>query len=61
VKVYKVLVGKRKKKEHLEHFYLGRKVIKREMGWEDMDWFHVAQDKDMWQAVVNTVLNVLVL
>jgi len=28
-----------------------------EMGWEDVDWIHMAQDKDQWLAVVNTVMN----
>jgi hypothetical protein len=29
----------------------------REMGWECVDWIHLAQDWDQWQALVNTVLN----
>jgi hypothetical protein len=24
---------------------------------EGMDWVHLAQDRDKWQAVVNTVMN----
>jgi hypothetical protein len=24
----------------------------REMGWEGMDWMHLAQDRDQWRAVV---------
>jgi hypothetical protein len=31
------------------------------MGWKDVDKYLVAQDKEMWQSVVNTVLNVRVL
>jgi hypothetical protein len=27
------------------------------MGWECVDWMHLAQDRDQWQAVVNTVMN----
>jgi hypothetical protein len=29
----------------------------REMGWEDMYWIDVAQDRDQWRALVNTVMN----
>jgi hypothetical protein len=27
----------------------------REIGWGDVDWIHVAEDRDQWRAVVNTV------
>jgi hypothetical protein len=30
------------------------------VGWEAGDWIHVAQDRDQWQALVNTVLNLWV-
>jgi hypothetical protein len=30
----------------------------REIGWEGVDWMHLAQDRDQWRAVVNTVMNV---
>jgi hypothetical protein len=29
----------------------------RERGWEGVDWIHLAQDRDQWSAVVNTVMN----
>jgi hypothetical protein len=29
-------------------------------GWEGVDWIHLAQDRDQWQALVNTVMNLLV-
>jgi hypothetical protein len=29
----------------------------RELGWGGMDWIHLAQDKDHWRALVNTVMN----
>jgi hypothetical protein len=32
----------------------------REIGWEVVDWMHLAQDKDQWWAVVITVMNLLV-
>jgi hypothetical protein len=28
---------------------------------EDVDWFHVAQDADQWQALVNTVMDMAVI
>jgi hypothetical protein len=31
-----------------------------EIGWEGVDWIFVAQDKDQWRAVVNTVMNLRV-
>jgi hypothetical protein len=27
------------------------------IGWEDMDWFYLAQDRGHWRAPVNTVMN----
>jgi hypothetical protein len=36
------------------------KMDLREVGWEDVDWMHVAQDRDQWWALVNTVMNLRV-
>jgi hypothetical protein len=30
------------------------------MGWYGMDWIDVAQDRDRWRALVNTVMNLRV-
>jgi hypothetical protein len=30
------------------------------IGWESMDWFHVAHDRVRWRAVVNPVTKYLV-
>jgi hypothetical protein len=32
----------------------------REIGWEGMDWIYLAQDRDQWRALVNTVMNLRV-
>jgi len=29
----------------------------REIWWEGVDWIHLDQDRDQWQALVNTVMN----
>jgi hypothetical protein len=31
-----------------------------EMGWNVMDWIDLAQDKDQWRALVDTVMNLRV-
>ena len=50
-------------KSYLEDLDIDRTIIKRdfkEIGWASMDWIHLAQDRDKWQAVVNMVMNVRV-
>jgi hypothetical protein len=31
-----------------------------EVGWGDMDWIGLAQDRERWRAIVNSVLNLRV-
>jgi hypothetical protein len=31
-----------------------------EMGWGDVDWIGLAQDRNRWRALVNSVLNLRV-
>jgi len=31
----------------------------REIGWEGVNWIHLAQDRDQWRAAVNTVMDLL--
>jgi len=56
-------VRKPEGKSYLEDLDIDRTIIKRdfkEIGWASMDWIHLAQDRDKWQAVVNMVMNVRV-
>jgi hypothetical protein len=32
----------------------------REIGWDGRDWIDLAQDRDQWKALVNTVMNLRV-
>jgi hypothetical protein len=36
---------------------VGGRII---IGWDGMDWIDLAQDRDQWRALVNTVLNLRV-
>jgi hypothetical protein len=36
------------------------KMDLREIGWDDMDWLALAQDRNQWRALVNTVMNLQV-
>jgi hypothetical protein len=33
------------------------KMALSEIGWDGMDWIDMAQDRDQWRALVNTVMN----
>jgi hypothetical protein len=32
----------------------------RGIGWDDVEWIDMAQDRDQWRILVNTVLNLRV-
>jgi hypothetical protein len=36
------------------------KMDLREIGWSSMDWIDLAQDRDKYRALVNTVMNLQV-
>jgi hypothetical protein len=36
------------------------KMDLREVGWGGVDWINLAQDRDRWRALVNTVMNLWV-
>jgi hypothetical protein len=33
------------------------KMCRREIEWDGMDWIDLAEDRDQWRVVVNTVMN----
>jgi hypothetical protein len=33
------------------------KIDLRDIGWDGVDWIDLAQDRDQWRALVNTVIN----
>jgi hypothetical protein len=58
---YRILVGKTEGTRPLgrpRHNWVDNiKMDHREIGWSSMDWIDLAQDRDQWRALVNTVMN----
>jgi hypothetical protein len=61
---YRILVGKPEGKRALGRPRPKRgnniKMDLREMGWGGMDWIDLAQDRDQWRTLVNTVMKLRV-
>jgi hypothetical protein len=36
------------------------KIDHREIGWDGMDWIDLAEDRDKWRALMNTIVNLRV-
>jgi hypothetical protein len=56
---YAILVGKpegRPRRRWVDNI----KMDLREIGWGGMDWIELAQDRDQWRALVNTMMNLRV-
>jgi hypothetical protein len=61
---YRILVGNpegkrplgRRRRRCLDNI----KMDLREIGWGGTDWIDLAQDRDQWRALVNTVMNLRV-
>jgi hypothetical protein len=58
---YRILVGKPEGKRPLGRPRLrwenNIRMDLRDIGWCDMDWIDLAQDRDQWRALVDTVMN----
>jgi hypothetical protein len=62
--VYRILAGKSESRGPIgrpRHMWEGNiQMDLGELGWSGMDWILVAQDKNMWRALVNTIMNLQV-
>jgi hypothetical protein len=58
---YRILVGKLEGKRPLgrprRRWVDNIKIDLREIGWDGMDWIDLAEDREQWTALVNTVMN----
>jgi hypothetical protein len=61
---YRISVGKPEGKRPLgrprRRWVDSIKMDLREIGWDGMDWIELAQNRDRWRALVNTVMNLRV-
>jgi hypothetical protein len=62
---YRILVGKPEGRRPLERqrrrWADNSKMVPRKIGWGGMEWIDLAQDRNQWRALVNTVMNLWVL
>jgi hypothetical protein len=61
---YRLLVGKPEEKRQLggprRRWVDNIKMDLGEVGWGDVDWIGLAQDRNRWRALVNSVMNLQV-
>jgi hypothetical protein len=64
-KMYRVFVGKPEGKRTLgrqrHRWEDGIRMDLRKTGWGSVDWIQLAQHRDRWRALVNTVMNLRVM
>jgi hypothetical protein len=56
----KMAVGKRQLSRQSRRWMDNIRTDLREVGWGDVDWIALAQDRNNWRALVNSVLNLRV-
>jgi hypothetical protein len=56
----KVTEGWRRLHNEKLHNFHASPNIDTVIGWEGVDWIHLALDRDRWRAVMNTVINLRV-
>jgi hypothetical protein len=44
----------------IDYLLLNKALDVREIVWEEVDWINVAQDRNQWRDLVNTVMSLLV-
>jgi hypothetical protein len=58
---YRLLVGKPEGKRSLgrprDRWVDNIRMDLLELGWNNVDWIYLAQDRNRWRALVNSVLN----
>jgi hypothetical protein len=61
---YRILMGKPEGKRPLgrrrRRWMDNIEIDLREIGWDGMDWIDLAQDRDRWRTLVNTVMKLRV-
>jgi hypothetical protein len=57
---YNILVGRPERRRPLGRWEDNIKMDLREIGFGDVDWIHLAQDRDRWRDIVNMVMNLQV-
>jgi hypothetical protein len=61
---YRILVGRTEGRRPLarpkRRWEDNNKMYLQEVGWGNMDWIDMAQDRDRWWALVNAVMNLRV-